>query len=507
MIESFTNSKFEYIKLTPEEQSKRGILGRLAGVIADGKNPTRNGRKYPFPLREKVFSDPLTEEKIKNKVCMGELGHPSDRLETDMEKVCISLAEMPKKGNDGKLYGVFDILDTPNGRILKTLCDYGANIGVSSRGDGEVYEDYDNSEVVDENTYQFEAFDAVLLPAVKDARPQYVTESLHSQKPLKQILTEAINKETAEGKKIITETLDNLGVEYKDSLDSNDKETVEEVAEEAVNDGNEVMTQLQEALKDNAALSKQITSLQSRLSVSNAKEVKLRESVDKLKGTVLRLSDNAKTMAALKTQIRTLREQLESKLSQYNDLKTALHSKTEKLNRAIRSQKSLLESVDTKSVELSKMDSAVNSLNEKLIAEKQKFDTKINSLNEELNQLKVDSEVKNSQYEKKLRKANALVEQYRKSAQSAVNKYIECKATQLGVSPKDISAKLQEKSSFKEVDTICEGLMRYNQNMSKLPFGFTSNNISGVAMKENRQSKRFENPDDVIDENLLESFR
>ena len=121
------------------------------------------------------------------------------------------------------------------------------------------------------------------------------------------------------------------------------------------------MTQLQEALKDNAALSKQITSLQSRLSVSNAKEVKLRESVDKLKGTVLRLSDNAKTMAALKTQIRTLREQLESKLSQYNDLKTALHSKTEKLNRAVRSQKSLLESVDTKSVELSKMDSAVNS--------------------------------------------------------------------------------------------------------------------------------------------------
>lgn len=506
MIESFTR-KFEYIKLTPEEQKQRGILGRLSGVIADGKNPTRNGRKYPFRLWEKVFNDPLTEEKIKNKVCMGELGHPVGRLETDMEKVCINLAETPKTNEDGKLYGVFDILDTPNGRILKTLCDYGANIGVSSRGDGEVYEDYDNTEVVDENTYQFEAFDAVLLPAVKEARPVYVTESLQTEKPLKQILTEAINKETAEGKKIITETLDNLGVDYKDSSNSKDEETVTEVAKEAVNDGDNVMKQLQEALKDNAELSKQINDLQSKLSVSNAKEVKLREGIDKLKGTVLRLSNNAKQSVVWKTQSGTLREQLESKSSQYNDLKALLESNKAKLERVNRSHKSLVESINRKDGKISEMNSAVSSLNEKLQSKEKDFSKQVSSLKEELKQLKIDSEVKNSQYEKKLKNANALVENYRKSAQSAVNKYIECKATQLGVSPKDISAKLEDKSSFKEVDTICEGLMRYNQNMSKLPFGFNSNNISGVAMKENRQSKRFQNPDDVIDESLLESFQ
>ena len=88
-------------------------------------------------LWEKVFEDPIMKEKIENKVCLGELGHPEDRTETDITKAAICLAEMPKKSNDGKLYGVFDIIDTPCGRILKTLCDYGCNIGVSSRGQGD----------------------------------------------------------------------------------------------------------------------------------------------------------------------------------------------------------------------------------------------------------------------------------------------------------------------------------------------------------------------------------
>lgn len=46
MLESVNTNLFEYQKLSPEEQEKRHILGRLTGVIADLKNPTRNGRLY-----------------------------------------------------------------------------------------------------------------------------------------------------------------------------------------------------------------------------------------------------------------------------------------------------------------------------------------------------------------------------------------------------------------------------------------------------------------------------
>lgn len=50
MLESMNNNEFQYQKLTPEEQKAKGILGRLKGVIADFKHPTRNGRLYSEEL-------------------------------------------------------------------------------------------------------------------------------------------------------------------------------------------------------------------------------------------------------------------------------------------------------------------------------------------------------------------------------------------------------------------------------------------------------------------------
>ena len=149
MLESLNNNVFTYKKLTEEEQAKRGILGRLVGVIADSKNPTRNGRLYSLELWQNVFDDPIMEEKIANKCCFGELGHPADREEVDPEKIAICLAEKPKLNNEGQLCGVFDILATPCGKILKQLCDYGCTIGVSSRGSGDV----DLNDEVDPSTY------------------------------------------------------------------------------------------------------------------------------------------------------------------------------------------------------------------------------------------------------------------------------------------------------------------------------------------------------------------
>ena len=177
MLESFKSSNFEYKKLTEEEQKKRGILGRLVGPIADFKNPTRNGRKYTEKLWEKVYSDPIVKEKIENKCLFCELGHPEDRLEVDPEKICACFAELPKKSDDGKLYTVIDILNTPNGRILKTLLNYGTTVGISSRGEGDLISDYNGDEIVDPDTYQYETSDIVLLPAVKSARLTPVTES------------------------------------------------------------------------------------------------------------------------------------------------------------------------------------------------------------------------------------------------------------------------------------------------------------------------------------------
>ena len=154
------------------------------------------------------------EEKIANRCCFGELGHPADREEVDPEKIAICLAEKPKVGEDGKLYGVFDILNTPNGKILKALCDYGTKIGVSSRGSGDVLP----NDEVDSTTYNCEGWDAVVIPAVKAARPQYVTESLDpKQANLKKALAEAYQTANDEDKKVMKESLDNLGIKLDES--------------------------------------------------------------------------------------------------------------------------------------------------------------------------------------------------------------------------------------------------------------------------------------------------
>ena len=216
MLESLTSNVFNYHKLTAEEQKKRGILGRLVGIIADYKNPTRNGRKYSEKLWEKVFDSDIMKEKIANRCCFGELGHPEDRTEIDMSKIAICLAETPKKGSDGNLHGVFDILDTPNGRILKALCDYGCNIGISSRGSGDLYYDETGTEAVDPDTYECECWDAVLLPAVKTARLEYVSESLHNNKSLKRALTESLEKASPVDRAIMEETLQNLNIEIEE---------------------------------------------------------------------------------------------------------------------------------------------------------------------------------------------------------------------------------------------------------------------------------------------------
>ena len=204
--------------LTEEEKARRHILGRWYGPIATCSESTRNGRRYNRELWEKALNDELFHEKIANKCLFLELGHPVDREETDMSKVCACIPEMPKIINDD-LCACVDILDTPNGRILKTLCDYGFIPGVSSRGSGDVMPNND----VDPETFFLETFDCVAIPAVKKARLS-MCESLNQNTNvnLKQALTESFNKASEEDKAIMKETLENLNIDIEDELAEED---------------------------------------------------------------------------------------------------------------------------------------------------------------------------------------------------------------------------------------------------------------------------------------------
>lgn len=502
MLESFNlNNDLEYQKLSPEEQSARGILGRLKGVIADFKHPTRNGRKYTEDLWEQTFSNPIIKEKIENRCLFGELGHPVDRQEVDMEKIAICMAETPKKGSDGKLHAVFDILATPCGKILKTLCDYGCNIGISSRGTGETYSDYNGDEIVDKDTFECECWDAVLIPAVKEARLTYVNESLDTKKvSLKRALCEALESSSLEDKKIMESTLKDLDIDYSpervDNMEDDEDNT-------AADSGASLVVDLQEALKANKLLESQLASLQEKLSVSYTKEAGMRDSISKYKIAIKSLTEDAKRVTILEQKVQSLEEDLSSKDAKIAAQQASIKRLQESRIQNSTKSRTLNEGLAAKDREISSLRSQVSSLNESiktLNAETQKTQ---NSLVENIEELKKDSAIKHSEYSKKLKAASQLVEKYKGIANKAFGKYIESQANRIGVSKEEIKNRLSESCTFEEVDRICEELQTYRVNLSRLPFDVTRGNKVRMQVKESvepiKPANRFE---DEIDDQL-----
>ena len=211
--------------LSEEEKAARHILGRLYGPIATCKEKTRNGRGYNRELWERALADEIFKEKLATKSLFLELGHPADREETDMTCVCACIPEMPKIVNDD-LYAYVDILDTPNGKLLKTLCDYGFVPGISSRGSGDIMA----NDEVDPETFFLETWDIVQLPAVKKARLQ-MTESFDGKKPLKAVLQESYDAASDDDKKLMKESLEQLNIKLDEDIEKVFPKTEAEVKE------------------------------------------------------------------------------------------------------------------------------------------------------------------------------------------------------------------------------------------------------------------------------------
>lgn len=209
--------------LSQEEMTSRHILGRLYGPIATCVESTRNGRLYNRPLWEKALVDEIFLEKVATKALFLELGHPADREETDMKQACACIPEIPKIVGDD-LCAYVDILDTPNGRLLKTLVDYGFVPGISSRGSGDVMDDNQ----VDPETFFLETWDIVQLPAVKKARLN-VYESLDSNNiKLKKALAESYKAAKEEDKDTMKKALENLNIDINNEISESEEVKVEE---------------------------------------------------------------------------------------------------------------------------------------------------------------------------------------------------------------------------------------------------------------------------------------
>ena len=128
--------QFKVDKLLIEQSIKENTPLIVSGIIQRAEALNQNGRVYPSEILTREIKK-YVDGPIKERRALGELDHPESSV-INLQNVSHNITEIKVKGND--VYGTFEILDTPAGRILKELFANGITVGVSSRGMGSVEE-------------------------------------------------------------------------------------------------------------------------------------------------------------------------------------------------------------------------------------------------------------------------------------------------------------------------------------------------------------------------------
>lgn len=170
----------------------------LNGVFAEAVVKNRNGRSYD--LHEmKSAADQINESAASGRHILGCLDHPHT-LEIKLEEVSHRLMSARMEGN--QVICKAEILDKhPKGAIAKALIESGVQLGVSTRGSGQVNE----SGVV--RNFGFVTVDLVATPSCRSAYPQTIREHLEMYGNGKEIdnLAEAVIHDAAAQKYFLAE--------------------------------------------------------------------------------------------------------------------------------------------------------------------------------------------------------------------------------------------------------------------------------------------------------------
>ena len=162
------------MKLITEEVSKVRFITEgkgakkkmyIEGVFLQGDIKNRNGRMYPVGTLTKEVGR-YNESFVQKGRALGELGHP-DGPTVNLDRVSHKITSLKQEGNN--FMGKAQLLDTPMGKIAKSLIGEGVTLGVSSRGVGSLKEDRDGCKVVGEDFMLATAADIVADPSAPDA--------------------------------------------------------------------------------------------------------------------------------------------------------------------------------------------------------------------------------------------------------------------------------------------------------------------------------------------------
>ena len=169
------------MKLITEEISKvefitegKGAAKKsyIKGIFLQAEQVNRNGRMYPLSIMEREVNR-YNESFVAKGRALGELGHP-DGPTVNLDRVSHKICELYRDGNN--FIGKAQLLETPMGKIAKSLINEGVCLGVSSRGVGSLKMTNEGHKVVGEDFMLATAADIVADPSAPDAFVQGIME-------------------------------------------------------------------------------------------------------------------------------------------------------------------------------------------------------------------------------------------------------------------------------------------------------------------------------------------
>ena len=134
----------------------------LTGRMQTAEVKNGNGRIYSKPILEREVKN--YHKLVKERRALGELDHPEDSV-VNLKNASHLVTEVWWDGDD--VMGKVQVLETPSGKVLRSLVESGVKLGISSRGLGTVSENNGVTEVNDD--FQLICFDFVSEPSTPGA--------------------------------------------------------------------------------------------------------------------------------------------------------------------------------------------------------------------------------------------------------------------------------------------------------------------------------------------------
>jgi hypothetical protein len=160
--------KVEFITEGKGSQKKMYI----EGIFLQGDICNRNGRMYPMETLSREVKR-YNESFVAKGRALGELGHP-DGPTVNLDRVSHKIVSLTCEGTNFR--GKAQLLETPMGKIAKSLIDEGVCLGVSSRGVGSLKLTNEGHKIVGEDFMLATAADIVADPSAPDAFVQGIME-------------------------------------------------------------------------------------------------------------------------------------------------------------------------------------------------------------------------------------------------------------------------------------------------------------------------------------------